>query len=386
VKDLLQWTFDPIGLLERGARQGPVFPLRLWRKTIVGYSPEWNRAVLGDLATFRSRRSLSALTPYLHGGVVHLDQPGHDPRRRQLNPHFHDRALSALTDRLSQVVQADLPRAEFDALAWAGPMVRRMLNVAFFGGALPGELLARFLAPLEKPTPGPLLPRPLLFARMRHAIEASLHSPAPGTLAATLQTLDTATADYSLAEELRVSLAAGYDTTAHTLAWAIWQLGNHPEWQEPSSLPAVVNEVLRLYPSGWLGSRTAAEHTEVAGVPIRRGTLICYSPYLTHRDPELWPDPLSFRPERFTGRLPPWTFLPFAGGSRTCLGMHLARLMLTTALTPLCEAGVSALRGNPGIRTSITLRPIGPLWTMFGTRRARSGSGSGYPAAPPQSA
>jgi cytochrome P450 len=124
----------------------------------------------------------------------------------------------------------------------------------------------------------------------------------------------------------------------------------------------------------------------VAGVPIQRGTLVCYSPYLTHRDPELWPDPLAFRPERFTGRAAPWTFLPFAAGSRTCLGMHLARLMLSTALTPLCEAGLTALRGNPGIRTSITLRPIGPLWTMAGARRARSGSGSGYPAAPPQPA
>ena len=83
MKDLYQWTFNPIGLLERGASQARVFPLHLWRKTIVGYRPEWNRAVLSDLETFRSRGSLSALTPYLHGGVVHLDQPAHDPRRRE---------------------------------------------------------------------------------------------------------------------------------------------------------------------------------------------------------------------------------------------------------------------------------------------------------------
>ncbi|GIH11103.1 cytochrome P450 [Rhizocola hellebori] len=369
MKDLYQWTFNPIGLLERGASRGPVFPLHLWRKAIVGFRPDWNRAVLSDLETFRSRRSLSALTPYLHGGVVHLDQPAHDPRRRQLNPHFHDRALSALHERLSEVVTAGLPREEFDALAWAGPIVRRMLNIAFFDGALPDQLLARFLAPLEKPTPGALRPRPVLFRRMRAAIESAMLSPAPHTLAATLRTLDPATVDYDLAEELRVALAAGYDTTAHTLAWAIWQLGGHPEWQEPSALPLVINEVLRLYPAGWLGSRTAARDTVAAGVPIARGTLVCYSPYLTHRDPELWPDPLSFRPERFTARQAPWTFVPFAAGSRTCLGMHLARLMLTTALTPLCQAGLSALAGNPGIRTSITLRPIGPLWTKVGVTR-----------------
>ena len=140
----------------------------------MGYRPDWNRAVLSDLETFRSRRSLSALTPYLNGGVVHLDQPAHDPRRRQLNPHFHDRALKSLTDSLEEVARANMPTGEFDALEWAGPVVRRMLNAAFFGGALPDPLLASFLAPLERPAPGPLLPRPLLFARMCRAIEAAL--------------------------------------------------------------------------------------------------------------------------------------------------------------------------------------------------------------------
>ncbi len=360
MKDLYRWTFDPIGLLEDGARRHDVFPLHLWRNAIVGFGPEWNRVVLGDLETFRSRGSLSGLTPYLRGGVVHLDQPAHDPRRRELNPHFHSRSLAVMQGRLAHVVQANLPEPEFDALHWAGPVVRRMLNAAFFGGALPDELLARFLAPLEKPTPQPFQPRPLLFRRVNAAIAAALRSPAPHTLAAALKPLPNAI------EELRISLAAGYDTTAHTLAWAIWQLGQHPQWQDAAALPLVLNEVLRLYPAGWLGSRRAAVDTVVSGVRIRRGTLVCFSPYLTHRDPRLWPDPQAFAPERFESRQAPWTFLPFAGGSRTCLGMHLARLMLTTALTPLCAAGLTPLHGDPGIRTGITLRPVGPLWTKRG--------------------
>lgn len=362
MKDLYRWTFSPIELLEEGARQGEVFSLRLWRKAIVGYSPEWNRALLSDLETFHSRGSLSALTPYLRGGVVHLDQPAHDPRRRELNPHFHTRSLAVTQERLASVVRAGLPSHSFDALHWAGSVVRRMLNAAFFGGAFPDPLLARFLAPLEKPAPGPLLPRPLLFRRVDTAIGQALRDPAAHTLAAALRPYPNAV------EELRVSLAAGYDTTAHTLAWAIWQLGRHPQWQDTKALQQVISEVLRLYPAGWLGSRRAAADTVVAGVPIRRGALVCFSPYLTHRDPHLWPDPLTFAPQRFDTRHPAWTYLPFAGGSRTCLGMHLARLMLTTALTPLCEAGLTVTHGDPSIRTSITLRPAGPLWTQLGVK------------------
>ena len=55
---LSRWTANGLDLLEEGARLGPVFGIRLWRKAIVGYSPEWNRFVLGDLPLFRSRGSL----------------------------------------------------------------------------------------------------------------------------------------------------------------------------------------------------------------------------------------------------------------------------------------------------------------------------------------
>jgi hypothetical protein len=55
-----RWGRDPLGLIEEGARLGPVFKLKLWRRTTLGYSPAWNRFVLGDLETFRSKRRLTA--------------------------------------------------------------------------------------------------------------------------------------------------------------------------------------------------------------------------------------------------------------------------------------------------------------------------------------
>ncbi len=83
-----------------------MFRLRLWRPVLVGYRPDWNRTVLGDLDTFRSRGSLSSLTPYLAGSVLHLDAPGHDTRRRRLNPHFHSRTLASLVRRLGDTTRS----------------------------------------------------------------------------------------------------------------------------------------------------------------------------------------------------------------------------------------------------------------------------------------
>jgi cytochrome P450 len=353
---LWRWTRDPVRLLADGARTGPVFRLRLWRTVLVGYRPEWNRVVLGDLETFRSRGSLSGLTPYLAGGVVHSDAPEHDRRRRQLNPHFHSRSISSFGDLLREVAAEHLPAGPVEALSWASVVVRRMLNAAFFAGHLPDGLLAAFFAPLQRKNPGPLLPRPVLFRRLDAAIQRVVAEPPDGSLAASLSGMD------NVVEEIRVALAAGYDTTAHTLAWALWHLAAAADWRRREGLPMALDEVLRLYPAGWLGSRVACRDTRVDGVDIPAGTMVLYSPFLTHRDPHLWPDPDEFRPGRFADGRPAWAFIPFSAGRRTCLGAHLARHMLLTALEPFCDGSLVRLGGDAAIESSITLRPVGPMW------------------------
>ncbi|HEY7595128.1 MAG TPA: cytochrome P450 [Actinophytocola sp.] len=346
---LRRWVTNPLALLEDGARHGPVFEVRLWRRAVVGYRPEWNRAVLSDLETFRSRGSLSGLTPYLAGGVVHADVPRHDVRRRMLNPHFSHRALAGV--ELHGLV--DVPIGRFDAVAWSARTIRRMLNAVLFASRVPDRLLAAFLAPLTRPAPYPLLPRPRLFRRVEAAIASAVTDPPAGSLPAALAGTG------EVVDELRVALAAGYDTTAHTLAWALWQLAGAPEWRRADAVDAVLNEVLRLHPAGWVGSRVAARDTTVAGVPVAAGTLVLYSPYLTHRDPDLWRRPELFQPGR---PQPAWGYLPFAAGRRTCLGAHLARLMLRAALSAFCTGDLIRLGGDPSPRTGITLYPNGPLW------------------------
>ena len=191
--------------------------------------------------------------------------------------------------------------------------------------------------------------------RLDAAIVRVLADPPHGTIAAAVAGLP------DVVEEIRVALAAGYDTTAHTLSWALWHLAGAPQWRDPGHLDAVLDEILRLYPAGWLGSRVASRDTQADGVDIPAGTMVFYSPYLTHRDPQLWDDPDTFRPDRFSDGRPAWGYIPFAAG-RTCLGNHLARLMLRTAVGCFRTASLTQLVGDPSIRSSITLRPAGPLW------------------------
>jgi cytochrome P450 len=114
----------------------------------------------------------------------------------------------------------------------------------------------------------------------------------------------------------------------------------------------VLDEILRLYPAGWIGTRVAGRDIRVTGVDIPAGAMVMYSPYLTHRDPDLWPDPAAFRPERFTSGKPAWAFVPFSAGRRTCLGAHLARAMLRVALEPFCDGRFAQLPGDPTVASN----------------------------------
>jgi len=350
-----RWGCDPLDLIEEGARLGPVFGLRLWRPAVLGYSPAWNRFVLSDIKTFRSKGSMSDLSPYLNGGVVQLDPPEHRRRRQQLNPAFAHGNIRALTSQIADVVTRCLPSGPFDAVAWSAALMREILAVTLLGGQVGPGLLADFLDPLDRALPVPFLRRPVLFHRMNAAVRDCIDQAPAGTLTAAFRDLPNGP------EELRIAVSAGYDTTAHTLAWLLGHVAQQPELLATEPRAAVINEVLRLYPAGWVGSRRCTADAEFEGLRIRRGTLVLYSPYLTHRDPRLWADPLAFRPGRFSDGAAAWSFIPFAAGERTCLGRSFAQLVLGTVLDVLAGADLRFVGGTMRPRAGITLRPAGPL-------------------------
>ena len=242
---LPRWGADALGLLEEGARLGPVFAVQLWRPVIVGYSPDWNRMLLGDLEGFASRGSMSQLSPYLAAGVVATDAPGHRARRTLLNPAFHRRVVTPqFAERFADVVQRNLPDGEFDAARWASIMVRELLRAAFLGDDFPDEVLRSFLAPLDRGLPGPLLPRPFRIPAMDRALVRAFENPDLATLAPLFSSIPDGV------QEARVAIAAAYDTTAHTLAFALWELAGHPEFNGTDTTDSVVQGNAPALPRG----------------------------------------------------------------------------------------------------------------------------------------
>lgn len=145
-------------------------------------------------------------------------------------------------------------------------------------------------------------------------------------------------------------LFAGYDTTSTTLAYLIWVLSKYPDIQEKlrqeliahgvdsKYLSQVINETMRLYPTVvTFTSRLATESLEVDKWVIPQGTSVIFNAWLIHHDPEIWPDPLKFNPERFRegAAIHPCAFAPFGLGDRKCMGYQLAMLELKMVVCDL---------------------------------------------------
>lgn len=220
------------------------------------------------------------------------------------------------------------------------------------------------------PAPDDRRPRPHVFHRVETAIAAALAAPVPGSITAHLAAACAAgpgsgrAAEQEMVEDLRVALAAGYDTTSHTLAWAVWHLARHPLRRDPQALPLFLDEILRRYPAGWLGSRVAARDRTGTGISVPAGTLVLYSPYLTHTDPSLWDDPAS-HPAGAVYLRPPGLVLPAVRG-RTA---HVPRCPPGPAppgwLRPRRPVGHQAANGQPvqegvGVAASCTAWPTAP--------------------------
>jgi cytochrome P450 len=161
--------------------------------------------------------------------------------------------------------------------------------------------------------------------------------------------IDAGLSDDLIRDQMLTMLIAGHDTSTALLAWTFALLGQHPEVlarlvqevdrQEKSPLlDQVIKESLRLYPPIHIGNRRVAKEMEFSEGSIPAGERMFYSIYLTHRDPQVWENAEDFCPERHAhGRkTPPFSYVPFGGGPRSCIGAAFgqaeARLVITRLL------------------------------------------------------
>lgn len=208
--------------------------------------------------------------------------------------------------------------------------------------------------------------------------------------------------DRLIRDETMTLFLAGLETVAMGLTWTLFLLASHPEAAqraqdeiditlgnrpvpELSDLPRLLytqqifKESLRLYPPAYIVARQALEPVTLGSRSVRRGDVIFVSPYVQHRRPAHFPDPLDFNPDRWENpdaeRLLPhrYAFMPFGGGPRVCVGGHFAMMESHLILTIILRnVNLTLLANHPPVEPEplFTLRPRNGLSLMVTKRNA----------------
>jgi cytochrome P450 len=192
-----------------------------------------------------------------------------------------------------------------------------------------------------------------------------------------------------LRDELVTALVAGHETTASQLAWALERIAREPAVQrrlheelddgsDDAYLTATINEILRRRPVVPNAEpRLVKQPVQIGDIEYQPGVVLFASAYLVHHDAAIYPDPYAFRPERFLDQTPgTYTWIPFGGGRRRCLGASFALLEMKIVLrAALTRFQLRSTGGPPEItrRRGITFSPSGGSRVIL-DERARAAS------------
>jgi cytochrome P450 len=354
-------------------------------------------------------RGARVLEPVVgNNSVILLDEGRHLEQRKLMLPSFHGEKMERLTGLLTEVTEreiADWPRSETIALhpRMQALTLEVILRAVF--GLDPGPRLDALRAPLrdmlrfgdnplsliQAPPKGSRrraltenLPPFSSFVRRQRDADALIielirerraSSEDRGDILAML--LEARHADGSpmsddeLRDELMTLLVAGHETTATTLAWFFERLLREPavlerlrdelDGEDDRYLTAAIQEAMRrrpVIPNN--APRYVAKEIQIGDWTYQPGCCLVPNAYLIHHDPAIYPDPYEFRPERFLDDPPgTYTWIPFGGGRRRCLGASFAMLemkVVVRAIVRTCELQPAGDE-EPARRRNITIRP-----------------------------
>ena len=427
LRDVVRIVRDPLGFLDGCRREfGPItaFPTRPTRAWMVDEPACVDRILRTNAANYsKDTVQYGTLSLLTGSGLLTADDPGWRTRRRRVAPAFHRRTLQRLLGCVQAAADGVDTGLDTQPDQLADLLTRAALDVVSRGlfsaqldrtdqgdiadAVLDGltEVIRRASRPLRAPRSWPTPGNRQLTRSLRTLDDAvlaviagrsgSVHDE-PDVLDLLMAAIDDPAA---IRDEAVTLVVAGHETVASALQWACHLLAVHPVWQdrvatETADLPAamtigdlarlpvtraVLEETLRLYPPAWVITRRAIDDDELAGYRLPAGTVVIVSPWVRHRDPVVWPEPLRFAPERFLGDAdsrPTPNYLPFGAGPRLCIGRDFALLEATVLLGRLVSrwrlepAPGHAVRPEVGV----TVRPSGGLKLMV-TRRRDPGSG-----------
>jgi cytochrome P450 len=417
------WT-RPLAFLERcRERYGKRFTIRLPATPpfVMLTDPDQVKQVFtAPPDVLRPGQGARVLEPVVgSNSVILLDEGAHMEQRKLMLPAFHGERMERLTGLMEEVTAAEveaLPRETPVALhpRMQDLTLKVILRAVF--GLDPGarfdalrELLQGMLAfgdrpiSLMPPKPDTLVARTAervgpfaQFLRMQGEVDEILFALIAERRAAGADGDDVLAmllearheggspmSEQEIRDELLTLLVAGHETTASSLAWTFSRLVHERpvlerlveeiDAGEEAYVTATIQETLRARPVlPNVAPRLVAKPIEVGDWSYQPGCSLVANGYLIHHDPDIYPDPYAFRPERFLDEPPgTYTWIPFGGGRRRCLGASFAMLEMKVVLRTLLgarEVGGTGDGVEVAQRRNITVRPVRGARVVLGTR------------------
>jgi cytochrome P450 len=430
------WT-RPLAFLERcRAHYGSRFTLRLLGSppfVILSDPNDIKEIFTAPPDVLHPGEGARVLAPVVgQNSVILLDEDAHMEQRKLILPAFHGERIERLSTLVADVAQREIGDWPDAAPIELHPLLQRLtLEVvlrAVFGldpgprlDALRDRLSAmlsfgdRFIS-LIPPTPGGRAEKVLervgpfaVFSRLQREADELLFELIDERRAGSEERQDVLAmlldarhadsspmSDQELRDELMTMLVAGHETTASSLAWAVERLSRHSDvtarlvaeldaGDGDAYLTATIYETLRRRPVlPNVEPRLVKRPIEIGGRSYPTGVGLVPNAYLVHHDPSIYPDPYAFRPERFIGSPPgTYTWIPFGGGRRRCLGASFAMLEMKQVLRALLtarELRIVADPFEPPRRRNITIKPARNAVAWLPRRPSPPGE-SGLPSA-----
>jgi cytochrome P450 len=412
IQGMGMWT-RPLASLERGrARYGKRFTVRfpLTPPFVIITEPDQIKQIYtAPPDVLHPGEGARVLEPIVGANsVILLDGAAHMEQRKLILPAFHGERMERLTELVARVTDAEIAawadRPEIELHPRLQALTLEIILRAVFG-LDPGPRLDALRSNLTTllsfgDQPISLLPQPsdrvmrlldrrgplkgfvtsrertdeLVFEQIaeRRAVLGERDDVLAMLLAARHED-GSEMSDQELRDELMTMLVAGHETTASALAWAFERLSREPQVlarlvhevdgdDGDAYLTATIQETLRRRPVlPNTAPRMVKRPIEVGGWTYPVGVCLVANAYLLHHDPDVYPDPYAFRPERFLDSPPgTYTWIPFGGGRRRCIGMSFAMLEMRIVIRSLLrsfELEPGAGGPEPPRRRNITVRP-----------------------------
>ena len=419
-----RWLVRPSAYMEDCRRRyGESFTLK------VAYEGTWvfitdpdaiKQVFTGDPRLLHAGEAAVILLPVVgSNSVLLLDEAAHMRQRKLMLPSFHGERLRGYADTMEQVAESEINRwplgEPFRTLPRMQALTLEVIMRTVFGvqdeerkarlGAALSEIIGWATDPRRMALLAALGPhrtaRLRLFRRMLAPSDELIYDEirerrGAGDLAERDDIMSlllqarhedgSPMSDTELRDELMTLLIAGHETTATGVAWALERLVRHPGMLERAGeddayADAVVKETLRLRPPVGIVVRRLAESMEIGGRTLPAGSAVAPCIYLLHRRADIYPEPLRFRPERFLeGQGGTYTWIPFGGGVRRCLGASFAQLEMRIVLQAVARRLELRTAGGPPER--INRRGILLVPARGGEIVARARRPAGRDAAP----